>query len=305
MYAGIDIGYGYTKIAYHGKRHLLKTLVENYVPSDKGFNSEPDIITVNGRSYLVGPDASPTMEVTKDFVGTDDYFAVLGYSLGLIYKDTPDLKGIGLGLPPAMFNRRRVLKIKEQIRHLEIKNRNAYLPIPAKIEFIPQGVGAYIDYLSDNPDASELSIVVFDIGFYTMDVVHINKGQFNAGMSTSYPCGIEMMLKQISSELTVRYGEFIGDSYAEEILKHGRIKHFGKEYSIDVSQIVNDFYMPKLIKTIKEYSITLKDNKFTVDTVILTGGGAVYVKDLIEGVYVSKEPQFANARGYRYYVENK
>lgn len=52
-YAGIDIGFGYTKMSFNGKNFYFKTVVEPYIHSDKVFNENFSVIYVNNNGYLL------------------------------------------------------------------------------------------------------------------------------------------------------------------------------------------------------------------------------------------------------------
>lgn len=306
-FAGIDIGYGFTKVVYNDNKNLIfKTTVSPYIRSEKIFNKSPEVIYVNGNAYLVGPETTPSWQVTKDFVGSEEYYAIIGYCLNEIYKKGQKLSGIALGLPPALFNERKVILLRNHLERTELSVNKSIIPIPERIVFIPQGVGAYIDFLVNNPQYQGQSVIVIDIGYYTLDIIFIENGQFIPYTAKSYPAGIEVLLEKICDEITNRYGEFANKTMAEIILKKGSFTSFGKEYKFDASEILRNFYIPKLTFILKEYANFLRNEQLNLDSVtaiVVAGGGANYFKDIIEGAIILPEPQFANARGYKVYIE--
>ncbi|MEM4134727.1 MAG: ParM/StbA family protein, partial [Candidatus Micrarchaeia archaeon] len=307
-FAGIDIGYGFTKVVFgnNNENLIFQTTVSKYVRSEKIFNRVPEVISVNEQDYLVGPETTPSWRVDKEFVGSNEYFAVIGYCLAQIYKRNISLSGIALGLPPALFNDRKIIFLRNALEKAEIKLNKTLLPIPEKIIFIPQGVGAYIDFLVRNPEYQRQSVIVIDIGYYTLDIVFIDKGQFIPYTAKSYPAGIEGLFNKICDELSNRYGNFANNTIAEVILQKGSFTYFGKEYKFDASEILRDYYIPKVTLKLKEYANFLRNEEFNLDSIsaiVVAGGGAVYLKNILEDAIVLPEPQFANARGYKIYVE--
>ncbi len=305
MYAGIDIGFGYTKVAFNNKTFSFKSTVEPYIPTEKIFGQAPEIVYVRENGYLVGPYALPKSQVPKDFVGTEAYYAVVGYCLNEIYKHAYQLKGIALGLPPAMFNERKIILLRNNIERLDLSINKRLLSIPENIVFIPQGVGAYIDFISNNPDYADKDTIVIDVGYYTLDVIYVSDGKFMSQASMSYPAGVEFLLSRICDEFVNKYGEFINPSIAETLLEKGEVSYLGRKYKLDMESVLNS-YLIEITKLVKEYATFLKNNHFkiqNIQAVILCGGGASYLKELTDDIIILPEPQFANARGYKIYLE--
>lgn len=305
-FAGIDTGFGFTKVVYGDNRSFIfKTAVEPYIHSEKRFGKNADIVSVKEKLFLVGPDATQAWHATFDFVGSEQYYAVIAYCLHQIYKSGNRLSGIALGLPPAMFNERKTILLRNEIEKAELMVNKTPVAVPEKIVFIPQGVGAYIDFILNNPEYDGKDVIVIDIGYYTLDIIFIKEGRFIPEASKSYPSGIEFLLEKISDAFTNRYGFFINNSTAETLLKKGSFHELGREYKFNSEEILYNFYIPEIVTRIKKYSVYLRKN-FEVDpikTIVIAGGGAIYIKNMIEGAIFLPEPQFANARGYKAYIE--
>lgn len=204
-----------------------------------------------------------------------------------------------------MYDSKKISYLTYMLKSIEIKANDNLIKVPERIEFLPQGLGAYIDFAWKYADIAQRDTIVVDIGYYTLDIVLIESGKYISKMSRSYPAGMELLYNKIIDEFTVKYGDFINDVYADLLLKHGKFSYFGKEYKFNTDEYVNRFYLPEIINRLKDYVVDLKNNGFKFDQILLTGGGAVYLQDKIEGVYISDDPQFANAKGYRIFIENK
>jgi len=305
MFLGIDTGFGYTKVVSDNEKLIFKTIVEPFVKTERQTKSP---IFVNGKGYLVGPDTLSDMQVSKDFFGSDEYYALIGYCLKHFQEKKIKIDGIGLSIPPGMYNEKKIAVFKYQLGRSEIIYNKNHIIVPEKIEFYSQGAGAYFDFLKNNPLYADKGVIVIDIGYYTIDFVFFNKGEGYDELFRSYPLGVEVILRKIIDEITVRYGEFISLEMAELILKTGTFRFLGKEYKIDHMEYIDNFYIPKVIKTIKEYGniiknyrLNLKENEDIV--VVLAGGGAVYLQNRFDDVFVLNDPQFANARGIKIYME--
>jgi len=207
-----------------------------------------------------------------------------------------------------MYNEKKIAVFKYQLGRSEIIYNKYHIIVPEKIEFYSQGAGAYFDFLKNNPLYADKGVIVIDIGYYTIDFVFFNKGEGYDELFRSYPLGVEVILRKIIDEITVKYGEFISLEMAELILKTGTFRFLGKEYKIDHMEYIDNFYIPKVIKTIKEYGnviknyrLNLKENEDIV--VVLAGGGAAYLQNRFDDVFILNDPQFANARGIKIYME--
>lgn len=303
MYIGLDIGFGFTKVTDGHNRYIIPSLATRTAFSDKSFSVNEDSVFVNDVEYAVGSEVSSTGNVSKDFVGSDQYFALVGYALSLY--DTPlPIEGIGLGIPPGIYSKEKAKATKEMFQGVKIRCNKKPIILPSNIEFIPQGVGAYISWISKNPSGKDLNTVVVDIGYYTVDLVYLNKGKYIPDFSRSFPFGVESLLDRLRDKFAVKYGEFITSRVAEDLLQTGRIVHFGKEYTMNSERdyLINKFYIEELMKIIKNYSTNIKDAGYLAQNVIICGGGARYFPP-VTGAIVMENPQFANAEGYRLYVE--
>lgn len=313
IFAGIDIGYGYTKVIYENENGNInggfsfKTTVEPYVKTDKVFGLPLKVVKVNNNSFLVGKDAAPNWTVSKDFVGTDMYYAIIGRCLDKIKRTTGQtVTHVGLGLPPSMFNERRISLIKNTIERMEIKVNDEVVPLPQYIFFLPQGVGVFLDFINQKPEFKNKNVVVIDIGYYTIDMTFFREGNFIIQASKSYPSGVEVMYEKIIEEFTNKYGDFANVNIAETLLKTGSFTYFGKQYSFDAKNILINFYIPEVLSKVKDYATYLKNKNYEITDInafICAGGGSIYLKDLISGLEFIEEPNMSNARGYKNYAK--
>jgi len=302
MVVGIDIGYGYTKIYSDSAKLIFPTLVSRNIPiGDFGDNSV--VITVNDVPYIVGEHTEVLMgnfRVTKDFVGSPEYYAVLGYALHSL-KIRPSF--VILGLPPAFYNKQITQDLTLKLYSQAIRNSSgSIITIPQKIEYIPQGTGIYFSHVSNgNFDYHKKNVMVIDIGYYTIDTALFCSGKYIIEAGKSYPVGICLLIDRIKTAYGKKYGSFIGDDAAEKLLKKGEFTHFGVTYALSVGEVIERFIDDQLMSVIKDYATFVKGLQKTVDYVLLGGGGVTYLANYIRNATIVNDPQFANAKGFYEY----
>jgi hypothetical protein len=302
MIAGIDIGYGYTKIYTEQGKLIFPTLVSKSI-SRGDFGEDRETITVNGTPYIAGDQAEVLLgnhRVTKDFIGTPDYYAVLGYALKKI-KTRPDI--LVLGLPPAFYNKETVQTLKSRLYAQEIKNSQGLtIPIPRRVEYIPQGAGIYFSHVSDGHEyCQSKNVAIIDIGYYTVDTTLFSSGKYITEAGRSYPAGIFMLIDRVKTEYSKKYGSFISEDAAMKLLKSGQFVHFGETHKLNVEEIILGFINDQILNIVKDYSVFLKGMQKTVDISLIGGGGVSYIADYVSNITVVSDPQFANAKGFYEY----
>jgi hypothetical protein len=304
MVVGIDIGYGYTKIYSDSVKIVFPTLVSRGVLTGD-FGNGNTFITVNNVPYTVGERAKALMgnfKVTKDFVGSPSYYAVLGYALYLL-KEKPSVAV--LGLPPSFYDKQTIQNLILNLYSYDIRGPRGFtVPMPQKIEYIPQGTGIYYSHISNgNADYQKKNVVIIDIGYYTMDTTLFRSGEYISEAGRSYPAGICLLIDKIKSAYSKKYGSFISDSAAERLLKSRELTHFGVTHTLNTTEIIEGFVTDQLVNIIKDYAIFVKGLQETVDHVLLGGGGAAYLANYIRNITIVDEPQLANAKGFYEYAK--
>lgn len=307
MIIGLDIGYGYTKlfgISDEGntRQVMFKTMVAGYVPSSN-FGEDVEVVYVNDSPFTVGQEAEKHLlgefSVTHDFVGTPEYFAIIAYAIKRS-AGIPEL--LVLGLPPALYSKDKVESLIQQFYRMQFKDRNKLLiHMPKQIRYIPQGGGIFFaHYFEKDRGLADKNVAVIDIGFRTMDIVLMAKMKYISEAARSYPIGVKLLYEQVKSLFSKQFGFFISDEIVEKIITNGQFEHFGELYKFDVSEMVNKFYVEQITRVLRDYSQRIRELKYSIDTVIVGGGGVVYAQGIKNAIIVNN-PQYANARGYALY----
>lgn len=305
MITGIDIGYGYTKIVtFDGKgshKFIFPSLVSKYIPK-RSFKESFEVIYVNGKSYIVGDDVEGSSRVGFDYVGTDEYLAIVGYSLS---KINAVKKVIVLGLPPQAYDEARIQYLKDTIRRMDVRmDDGTKIYVPSTIEFVPQGAGIFFAHLTDNGSSDfSKTIAVVDIGYHTMDVVLFTDEHYKAPMARSYPLGVKSLYDMVRDAYIKKYSIFLSpdsDGIVERLLRDGKIPHLGEGHTINTDEILNTFYLGRVVKSLRGYISDTKEHGYMIEKVIFGGGGISYMCG-VSGAVTVVDPQFANARGFMEY----
>lgn len=308
MITGLDAGYGYTKVAYFDGANrngfIIPSRVSRYIPQ-KSFDESFEAVYVDDKPFLVGSDTEGSARVGFDFVGGDEYLAIIGYCLSRINGVK---KILVLGLPPQAYEDEKTRFLKDLVRRAEIRLPDGTkVYVPPKVEFVPQGAGIYFAYLSDNGfgNLNKTSVVV-DIGYHTMDVVLFSDGKFKAHMSRSYSLGVKALYDMTRDAYIKKYSIFISpdrDEVVERFLRDGSIPHPSGVHTLDIKTILDDFYANRVMKIIGDYIAEVGEHGYMVEKIILGGGGVAYAGN-VSGAYVMPDPQFGNAKGFMEYGMN-
>ena len=166
MIIGLDVGFGYTKIIFDDnetkKKAIFPSLISSYIPVE-GFNKQPEIVTINGKPYIVGDKNSQgSMRVTREFIGSDEYLAIVGYS---IYKVGIPQRVLIIGIPPQMYTKDIISGLLQKIKAAEMKADNGQkIDLPSVIKYVPQGAGIFFSHIvSGGSDDYFSNVVVLDV----------------------------------------------------------------------------------------------------------------------------------------------
>lgn len=304
MVIGLDIGYGYTKVASAYEDYFVfKTAVSRFIP-ERIWGNGADYVVIGTNKYIVGDAAnellSGNFSVSDDFVGTDEYYAIIA---SVLHKfSQKDIKLLVLGLPPGLYNEQKTVELINKIKNITMYDKNGKtIPAPPEVLYIPQGSGIYFSHVLGGFGSDfNLNIVVVDVGYYTLDTICFAKGKFISSAARSYPAGSKFLIEKVKESFNRKYGIFISDALCEILLRNKQISHFGKEYVLDTADIVQQYYHDQVVRAIKDYASNLRQIGITVDRVIMGGGAIVWTPDL-KGAVVVNNPQMANAIGYMKY----
>ncbi|MDE7261630.1 MAG: ParM/StbA family protein, partial [Oscillospiraceae bacterium] len=213
---GIDHGYAAMKSAHFS---FPSGLVE--------YEHEPytskDVLEYDGRYYVVGSGRQP---LQKDKTLTEDYYlltlAAIARELG--HRGTERTASIHLaaGLPLTSFGRD-----KKKFRSYLIRDSqpvsfryegNSYTVTIAEVSLFPQG---YAAVLTQGELLDEPSIIVADIGGWTVDLMRLDNRIPNAATCRSLELGMIRCLDEISEQIRRNLGLSMTAAQIENVLRGG------------------------------------------------------------------------------------
>jgi hypothetical protein len=304
MIAGIDIGYGFTKVFERSQRFVAPSAVSATI-LDLCFGKNPDMVEVNGKSYSVGErvlNYNLPVEITvgDDFLLSDPYFALLANALIKINMKMPDICIVGL--PPAYYTKKTVQELKAKARSIIIRDMDGrVIRLPERISVLPQGYGIYLSHIEDHPEDFRKNILTLDIGYNTLDALFLRQGgDFDEKRAVSYPLGVLFLYEEAGRLFSRVYCSFPkGRESIEKLLRNGRFTHLGKEYTLDMKEVFAE-YTKKVLGALKGF---VRDIDEEVDAVVVGGGGAAFLDTSEEVICILDNPQMGNAKGYYIYGE--
>ena len=316
---GVDDGYRETKLAWRDKKGGLKTFK---VPSSvrigalgvSSFDGKVSGYETEGITYSVG-----------DFTdGEDTRFP--GYAVSPIVRVLVHHALIGAGfegkkvsiatglpprdayLPSGERNIGLIAQKKERMAVPVSRRDGGKLAAIVGHEVYTQGIGALVDYLSVKNEEIPGPVGVVDVGGQTTDVAVIVPGPEGMAVdlrrSGSESVGVLDVLDEISR--LIRVQEHLDDrlpvSALERALSSGEMMLWGKKK--DVTAIVNQA-KSEIAERIRRFVTGKIGRGVDLSFVLFSGGGAKVLDGIFSYPHLveSEDPQFANARGFLYYLE--
>ncbi len=305
-----DIGYRFTKSCFGGsglpgdfEKDMFPTAVSKYIPQSS-FGEEAAVIKVNGVPFAVGETAlreGKTINTrTKDFVGSDPYFAILGHALE---RCACPARILVLGLPPGQFTDDYTNELTEKLRATEIVNSKGNLIlVPPQIKWAPQGGGIFLSHVRNGGHADfHRKVVILDLGYFTFDKLFFIDGKFVKGSGKSDPLGVFEMYESIKQKFYMDHKTFLkSDDSCDKLIAEGKVEIAGHEYRLDVKSVLSR-YISQVVSSTEEYIQNLPQE---ADCVVGGGGGIALIKPNGASKFnmsICSDSQLANAIGYYEY----
>lgn len=294
MIIGVDHGYGMMKTAHFAFPSGVTT-----------YESEPyslrNTLKVNDKYYVCG---SNRQSLLRDKTQNDNYFLL---TLAAVAKEL-EYRGVNsaeivlaVGLPLTSFGlyKQEFLKYlsrfpENKIVAFEFENKSYAIRV-TDITIYPQGYAAIMDRI--HALRKEPSVIVCDIGSWTVDVLRLDRGFPNMEFNRSLELGMIRCISEISEQVRSNTGISVTDAQIEDVLVHG-----GSNLSATANRIVLEYgkrYAEGIISTLLENGMDVK-----AVPVIFLGGGASLIKNFLP-ITEFCHAEFitdihANAKGYEH-----
>lgn len=322
---GIDIGFGFTKVATRDEVLIFKSLLGE--PTDMQFRANIGngsfiknlYVTIDGKSYFIGDFAEQQSNVRRFTLDNEklisEFVKVLAVTaIGIrSEKDIPINVVSGLPVGYLRENRERFLQILTGHHNITYHNPDGSetrkrITID-KIQMLPQPLGSVFSLLMNgegkatNMELAKQKIGVIDIGFRTTDFAILNRLKLGERGSSTIEMGISTSFSEIADKLREMSGVSVELYRMYKAVETGSIKIRGQEYNI--SNLKDQTYSV-LAGKIAGVINQLWADEWDIDMILLTGGGGAeltkYLEPLIAGDVIpienSIDARLNNVQGY-------
>lgn len=292
----MDTGYSSLKAMYNGQFFKIPTAVSFSNATIENFSNGNDIYSFEGHDYVVGVSDSMNTFVTTDFK------MKLQLEPLIIKKFRDTLKitdGVvcDITLSLALNDWKHKDELVERCKEFVINNS----VIRNNIKVIPQGLGAYTDYVvNSNNNVDPSKCVLIDIGFNTINFMQFIDGSPNRSSCKGYPGhGVTSIITPFTNYMESKFGMQFNNQECVDIFTKGTFTYAGM-VDDEVSKAIIGF-KNQFIQSLFN-SLLIADKKVinTSEVVIIAGGGS-YILDEItlppNFKIVNKPFEYSNVRG--------
>lgn len=320
---GFDLGFNQTKIYSNAELMVFPSFIGNPSTFNLGGDGQVDIIDNisikhAGSEYYVGKKALKTENarlcIDTDKTESENEQVIFKACLGLMNKrfGVHKLK-IVTGLPVEDFVQQglkeRLIENMIGEQYLLFNGEPITVDVTA-VKVIPQAAGAYFAYLLDEngnvkPEHEKISrgtILVFDIGYKTTDIIVMTNGVYDSLRSTTIQKGMRDVHRELLRTIRFEYGRKFNLIQADEICKQGYFDHKGDE--INIIDLIADVAKPIAASIINEANAIIGEFD-DISKIIGTGGTmevmGQYFMNAYEKMFTIYNSTGANGEGYYKY----
>lgn len=322
--AGLDIGYGYTKIQTAKTKTTFPSIIGNpvqlryrgnLITNGSNHTSAADIrLNTPDGTRFVGQLAASQSDLTwspqnRSRTESDDIITLM-----LAAFSEAGLSGkinLVTGLPVRWYSDKD--KLLKKLRGSHIINRQGHKKTTVVIEdlaILPQPFGTIYDQIltptakitkAKQPLLSQ-TIAVLDIGMHTSDYIICNHCEYHEAKSDSTETGMSTLYKLLARSVEDRLGLPLTLHQADAAVRAGHITVAGQKRSL--ATIIEPILQMVAQKILSALSATWGEGK-DIDTLFISGGGASAIGPYLAGHYpqmtIIEDSQTANVSGYYKY----
>lgn len=262
---GIDHGY-----------YAIKTPHVCFPAGITGYEFEPytnqNVLTYQGKYYVCG---TGRQALLKDKTVNDNYYlltmAAIARELKYRKAETKERIILAAGLPLSGFGREKqafqeYLFRKDQPIRFRYENESYEIKVE-DVKLFPQGYSAlalHPEYLTDEP-----SVLLIDMGGWTVDLMRLDHAVPNASTCRSMELGVIRCVDEVTEQVRRNMGLSVTDSQVESVLngKSCSMDRAAKELILQYGRI----YTERILSAIMEAGFDLK----AIPAVFIGGGAAI------------------------------
>jgi len=317
-YAGINIGYGYTKIATDAEYFQIASVVERAQSQRMGGVSlvrETIMVNVDNFLYEVGADAhqistsrNSSKAVADSWYDTIQYRALMQLTIDRMAEEAGSSEwSVTLGIAVNQYKRKEIRKKLEQLWKGEHTAANGETVTVKLSRAVPEPLGAYAwwtRYESGLPiqECNQLRIMVIDPGYRTTDWLEIIGGKVIDRHADAINLGMYDVFREMQTRIMDNLDAELDIVAIEQAVVGGRpIRVRGQTIDHQI------YYQQSLAakQEVIESSIRTEVGPAPeTDLILIAGGGAKAYEPAIRKafpkhqIHVCNQPQEANAKGY-------
>lgn len=304
---GIDVGYGYLKVAVEGEetyvnRSVVATYEGNKIATEMNDYRTDTVITHEDQKYICGYEAYKHGDLIietldADWIDTTAYQVLLKLALEKATAASNNYHLIIVsGLPVGAYRRD-----KDKLKRIITNTARGYCRSP-EVKVTTQALGAFYSCYKHANEAernflNKACIGIVDIGYYTTDFITIDNHEVIEREVKSINTGMSVALERIQSDLN-QVGISRDMHVIEKSVMDGVIIDRNAEKNI-AGLIGNR--LKNLADVIVSQARSIWGNAGKLNRIYLTGGGAEllisYISDYPQ-IRLMKDAQLANAMGY-------
>ena len=287
----LDIGKADVKIKFDNQEFKFPTAIERIKEGSVNYSDtdDEDVYEYNGKKYLVGARALNNSISTRGFNFMAKNSSLLAYhaiKLAGLNVEKP----IEIATTLSIEDWSHKEEFLKALKNIQV-DKNIIQP---NIALYAQGQGAFIEYDGDKSGI----ICVFDMGYYTNDLLIFEDGRPRNDLSYATKKGSNQMITELQTKLKNRFLYDVTEQVAKKAFLNKFIMHYNEK--IPLCEEVEDLIEEYLEFTFDELKAKSVDVLRQANAVIISGGVANYIDtaEMPNNVILSKKPyEFANVRG--------
>lgn len=321
---GLDVGYGNTKVAVgqQGESPRVVTRPSGAAPLARvstrlldGTQAASDgevLVEVDGETWLAGVEPARigpgyARPVHQDYVSTATYRALA--TAGLVWAGERHIDLLVTGLPVDQSSDPRHVDALKRLLGGRHRREDGDIEV-ARIQVIPQPVGAYVDLLGASTDAAlrtrilEGVVLVIDAGYYSLDWIVMAEGELVRDVSGTSLEAASVMLARAADEAVRRAGGKPAVANLENAVRKGRTHIMQAGSRLPLAELIASAASGVAATAFAELQQALRRESRAVDMVLVTGGAGGWYRSGVMELFPSAEvihqeqPVTANARGF-------
>ena len=294
---GIDHGY-----------YAIKTRQVSFPSGIIGYDYEPytmqNVLQYQGKYYVCG---TGRQTLVKNKTSNDNYYLL---TLAAIAEEIKHRKAerkteviLAVGLPLSSFGREKhgfreyLLRKEQPVRFLY--ESELYEITIKDVKLFPQGYSAlalHPEYLKNEP-----SVLLVDIGGWTVDLMRLDNAVPNAATCRSLELGVIRCIDETAEQVRRNTGLSVTETQIERVLR--RESYSMAEEARRIIQENGRKYIERILSAVTESGFDLR----AVPTVFMGGGSAILKRHVTAQDAICRpvfiEDVHANATGYERIVE--